>query len=99
MPVSMDGEPQLPAGFGQLVPLHHPPYAIELVVGVDGIARVEMREQCLTPGFQRQDRAAGKRFGKPFELRKTKLNALDRFVFQHRLNFVGGKADFRTLRH
>ena len=58
-----------------------------------------MREQCLAPGFQRQDRATGKRFGKPFERRKTKLNALGRFAFQHRLNFVSGKADFGPLRH
>ena len=95
----MNGEPQLPVGFRHLVALHDSPYAVELIMGVDGIARVEMREQCLAPGFQRQDRAAGKRFGKPFEWRKTKLNALGRFVFQHCFNFVSGKADFGALRH
>ena len=58
-----------------------------------------MREQRLAPGFQRQDRAARKRFGEPFERRKTKLNALGWSVFQHCLNFVSGKTDFGPLRH
>ena len=34
----MNGESQLPVGFGQLVALHDPPYAVKLIMGVDGVA-------------------------------------------------------------
>ena len=38
MLVCVNGESQLPIGFRQLVPLYDSPYAVELIVGVDGVA-------------------------------------------------------------
>ena len=99
MLVCVDGEPQLPVGFGQLAPLYDPPHAIELVVGVDGVARVEMREQRLASSFQREHGAASERLGKSFQWRQAELNALGCLVLEHRLDFIGGSAYFRALGH
>ena len=99
MLVCVDGQPQLSVGFGQLAPLYDPPHAIELVVGVDGVARVKVREQRLASRFQRENRAAGERLRKPFEWRKTKLNSLGRFILEYRLDFIGGSAYFRAFGH
>ena len=99
MLVCVDGQPQLSVGFGQLVPLYHPPHAIELVVGVDGVARVKMGEQRLASSFQRENGAAGERLVKSLKRRQAELNALGSLVLEYCLDFIGGSAYFRALGH
>ena len=99
MLVCVDGEPQLPVGFGQLAPLYDPPHAIELVVGVDGVARVKVREQRLAPRLKRENGVAGERLGKSLKRRQAELNALGSLVFEYCLDFIGGSAYFRALGH
>ena len=79
MLVGVEGQPELTVGLGQLVTFNDPPHTVELVVRINGEARVKMRQQRFAAGLQRQHFATSERPSKLFERLQPKRNFFNRF--------------------
>ena len=81
------------------MPLYHLPHAVQLVVGVDTVTVVEMREQRLAAGLNSDYPLPAQLLRVTAQTRQAKAHRGDHPVLQHFSQFVRRPADFRTLRH
>ena len=54
MLISMKSQSELPVGLRQVVALHDAPNTVKLIMGVNGMTRVEMGQERLATGLQLQ---------------------------------------------